>query len=388
MNDKSMLNDLLNKVRKIEAGGEANFSAAFDKISDNLESLREEAGEIASVSIAFLTEGQTQNDKSQLKYALSKIFEPYKKVFKIIVHSIGFSNDCDKELLEKMRTAGTEEGTFRCAEPGDNSDALCNILTDIFSLSEKSSTIKIHVSLPNELEFLDGNTNSKDCFIHVDAFSKAGTLNELIISKSSEQASRYVIIIDSSEDNHKEVPSLYKTNIPEKKIIEEHKKFHHNFIEVKIYIDLNDIDTDIILFNTNKTSGINVTMDNKKINLSKKGNQRTFKFQNEGEFIYQITFDFDIIMDNMMGFFDNCENIYSVDLSNFDSSNVIDMGLMFNECYALEEIVGLNYLNTKKVTKMDSMFHGCENLINLDLSSFNTSNVTDMSFMFAQCINL
>ena len=129
-------------------------------------------------------------------------------------------------------------------------------------------------------------------------------------------------------------------------------------------------------------------MDNKKINLSKKGNQRTFKFQNEGEFIYQITFDFDIIMDNMMGFFDNCENIYSVDLSNFDSSNVIDMGLMFNECYALEEIVGLNYLNTKKVTKMDSMFHGCENLINLDLSSFNTSNVTDMSFMFAQCINL
>ena len=220
-----MLNDLLNKVRKIEAGGEANFSAAFDKISDNLESLREEAGEIASVSIAFLTEGQTQNDKSQLKYALSKIFEPYKKVFKIIVHSIGFSNDCDKELLEKMRTAGTEEGTFRCAEPGDNSDALCNILTDIFSLSEKSSTIKIHVSLPNELEFLDGNTNSKDCFIHVDAFSKAGTLNELIISKSSEQASRYVIIIDSSEDNHKEVPSLYKTNIPEKKLLKNTKNF-------------------------------------------------------------------------------------------------------------------------------------------------------------------
>jgi len=45
-------------------------------------------------------------------------------------------------LLEKMRTAGTIEGTFRYAEPGDNSDALCNKLTDIFSFSEKSSTTK------------------------------------------------------------------------------------------------------------------------------------------------------------------------------------------------------------------------------------------------------
>ena len=195
--------------------------AAYDKISDNLESLREDAENISSVSIAFLTDGQAQNDKSQLTYALSQIFEPYKKLFKITVHSIGFSNYCDKDLLEKMRTAGTEEGTFRYAEPNDNSDALCNKLTDIFSLSEKSSTVKIHVTLPDDLEFFEGNCKSKDCFIHVDAFSKAGTLNEWIISKTSEQSSRYVLIIDSPEDNHKEVPSFYKTNISEKPIIEE-----------------------------------------------------------------------------------------------------------------------------------------------------------------------
>ena len=221
MNDKSMLDNLLNTIKTINAGGGTNFLAAYDKISDNLESLREDADNIASVSIAFLTDGQAQNDKSQLTFALNKIFEPYKKLFKIIVHSIGFSNDCDKDLLEKMRTAGTDEGTFRYAEPGDNSDALCNKLTDIFSLSEKSSTIKIHVTLPNELEFFEGNCKSKDCFIHIDAFSKAGTLNEWIITKSLEQSSRYVIIIDSQEDNHKEVPTLYKSNISEKPIIEE-----------------------------------------------------------------------------------------------------------------------------------------------------------------------
>ena len=221
MNDKSILDFLINEIKKIKGNGGTNFLAAYDKISDNLESLREDAENIDSVSIAFLTDGQAQNDKSQLTYALGQIFEPYKKLFKIIVHSIGFSSNCDKELLEKMRTAGTNEGTFRYAEPNDNSDALCNKLTDIFSLSEKASTIKIHVTLPNELIFFETNTQSKDCFIHVDAFSKAGTLTEWIINKNSEKSSRYIITIDSSEDNHKEVVSMYKNDISDKSIIEE-----------------------------------------------------------------------------------------------------------------------------------------------------------------------
>ena len=221
MNDKSILDFLINEIKKIKGNGGTNFLAAYDKISDNLESLREDAENIDSVSIAFLTDGQAQNDKSQLTYALGQIFEPYKKLFKIIVHSIGFSSNCDKELLEKMRTAGTNEGTFRYAEPNDNSDALCNKLTDIFSLSEKASTIKIHVTLTNELIFFETNTQSKDCFIHVDAFSKAGTLTEWIINKNSEKSSRYIITIDSSEDNHKEVVSMYKNDISDKSIIEE-----------------------------------------------------------------------------------------------------------------------------------------------------------------------
>ena len=221
MNDKSILDFLINEIKKIKGNGGTNFLAAYDKISDNLESLREDAENIDSVSIAFLTDGQAQNDKSQLTYALGQIFEPYKKLFKIIVHSIGFSSNCDKELLEKMRTAGTNEGTFRYAEPNDNSDALCNKLTDIFSLSEKASTIKIHVTLTNKLIFFETNTQSKDCFIHVDAFSKAGTLTEWIINKNSEKSSRYIITIDSSEDNHKEVVSMYKNDISDKSIIEE-----------------------------------------------------------------------------------------------------------------------------------------------------------------------
>jgi len=45
-------------------------------------------------------------------------------------------------------------------------------------------------------------------------------------------------------------------------------------------------------------------------------------------------------------------------------------------------------LNTSNVTDMTSMFYGCTNLKELDLSNFNTSNVTDMSGMFRSCSSL
>ena len=57
------------------------------------------------------------------------------------------------------------------------------------------------------------------------------------------------------------------------------------------------------------------------------------------------------------------------------------------EYSSLEEIIGLEYFDTSKVTNMAWMFNYCRSLINLDLSSFDTSNVTDMSYMFRECYN-
>ena len=37
---------------------------------------------------------------------------------------------------------------------------------------------------------------------------------------------------------------------------------------------------------------------------------------------------------------------------------------------------------------MSDMFNNCDNLSELNLSSFNTNNVTDMSRMFYHCENL
>ena len=53
--------------------------------------------------------------------------------------------------------------------------------------------------------------------------------------------------------------------------------------------------------------------------------------------------------------FGHCSGLTSLNLSNFDTSNIVDMSLMFV---------------------------GCSKLTSLDLSSFNTSNVIKMTQMF------
>ncbi len=70
----------------------------------------------------------------------------------------------------------------------------------------------------------------------------------------------------------------------------------------------------------------------------------------------------------------------SLDVSNFDTSNVTDMSNMFQES-AATEIKGLENFNTSKISSMDYMFYESQ-ASSLDLSSFDTSNVTTMNCMF------
>jgi len=54
----------------------------------------------------------------------------------------------------------------------------------------------------------------------------------------------------------------------------------------------------------------------------------------------------------------------------------------------MTSISGMEYLNTKDVTRMSYMFKGCQSLQSLDLSHFNTANVKYMGGMFADCQSL
>ena len=86
--------------------------------------------------------------------------------------------------------------------------------------------------------------------------------------------------------------------------------------------------------------------------------------------------------------FQKCNELEYLDLSNFDTSSVTDMGFMFNKCHKLKEIKGINNFNTFNVTNMKAMFNECNELEYLDLSNFDTSSVTDMEAMFNECHKL
>ena len=83
---------------------------------------------------------------------------------------------------------------------------------------------------------------------------------------------------------------------------------------------------------------------------------------------------------DMTGMFEGSHEITTLDLSSFDTSNVTSMVSMFSECTA--PTLDLSNFDTSKVTNMGAMFNAC-GATTLDLSSFNTSNVTNMSVMFA-----
>ena len=90
---------------------------------------------------------------------------------------------------------------------------------------------------------------------------------------------------------------------------------------------------------------------------------------------------------SMHSMFEGCSNLRNIDLSGFNTENVTNMGAMFFSCNRLTSI-DVSHFNTENVTSMYAMFTGCRGLASLDLSNLNTANVIDMSFMFTGCNQL
>ena len=100
---------------------------------------------------------------------------------------------------------------------------------------------------------------------------------------------------------------------------------------------------------------------------------------------------------SMLGMFMYCTGIETIDISSFDTSNVIYMGNMFNMYNSttssvienkLTNIIFGDNFTTKNVTSISQMFVGCENLTHLDIANWDTSNITVMNSAFAHCHNL
>ena len=136
-----------------------------------------------------------------------------------------------------------------------------------------------------------------------------------------------------------------------------------------------------------------------------------YKFTNKGT--YTIKYIFRNYLTNTNYMFYNCSSLININLSNFNTENVINMGCMFDGCTSLANInlsnfntqnvtnmkfmfsgcsslsnINLDSFNTGKVINMECMFFGCSSLTNINLCNFNTQNVTSMKFMFSECKSL
>ena len=63
--------------------------------------------------------------------------------------------------------------------------------------------------------------------------------------------------------------------------------------------------------------------------------------------------------------FQECFELNYVDISNFKTTNVKNIGWMFNKCYKLNEIKGINILKNLKNINQTGIFEDCPNLRNI-----------------------
>lgn len=90
---------------------------------------------------------------------------------------------------------------------------------------------------------------------------------------------------------------------------------------------------------------------------------------------------------NMSSMFKGCDSLQSLNLSNFNTSNVKYMSDMFQQCMSLSKL-NISNFDTSNVISMNRMFSQCASLKKLDLSHFNIQNVDDMRWMFSSCTSL
>lgn len=87
---------------------------------------------------------------------------------------------------------------------------------------------------------------------------------------------------------------------------------------------------------------------------------------------------------NMVYLFQDCYKLTDIDVSHFDTAKTTQMSGMFKNCRGIST-VDVTHFNTSKVYTMMSMFEGCSKLTSVDVTGFDTSNVTHTQSMFKGC---
>ena len=117
-------------------------------------------------------------------------------------------------------------------------------------------------------------------------------------------------------------------------------------------------------------------------NLKINGQNKPITPDADGKWFY----DTDVKITNLNNAFYNQTAVTSVDLSNLDLTGISTNGMFFNAY----NITSIKFNNTKsmKLVNARNMFNHCSLLVSLDLSNFDMSNVTSYTDMFYNCTSL
>ena len=89
----------------------------------------------------------------------------------------------------------------------------------------------------------------------------------------------------------------------------------------------------------------------------------------------------------MSSMFYGCKTLLILNVSNFNTSNVTNMGSMFGDCDSLISL-DLSSFDTCNVTNIKSMFVSCDKLETLDFSNINLSSLTENQSYFYKTENI
>ena len=81
----------------------------------------------------------------------------------------------------------------------------------------------------------------------------------------------------------------------------------------------------------------------------------------------------------MEGMFWRCSSLKELNLSNFNTNNVTDMGCMFYGCSSLKDL-NLSNFNTNNVMYMEDMLNGCSQQLKDQIKS-EYKNIKEEAFL-------
>ena len=108
-----------------------------------------------------------------------------------------------------------------------------------------------------------------------------------------------------------------------------------------------------------------------------------YNFKKRGR--YTIKYIFKNPLTSLKFLFCRCDNIISLDFSEFNTTQINNMEYLFSDCTNLSNI-NLSNFNTSNVKSMKYTFNQCTSLKYLDLSSFNFIElILILKSMFSNC---